>query len=323
MTNAGIDRLLAELTSFRPDAPRPRAAGADWREIARLAFEHGLAPMISYQLEYRWPGLGAPEEVREQLLAVYQGTLGDLVFKLVRLKEALRGEEMPPAALLGGAATADAFFPHVAFRPTPELEILVRPAEREAAARAFAREELRPGRPGPGGTPFSDGRLVLWVRTALPALAPSAPRVDELLERSIPARAYGPNARRLAPEDALLSAVAALADEGLVAPRLAFVELRELLLRGGGFWEPEGPALDPARLRERAREGGLSRALWAALEIVARLFPEAADRARTLAPELPARARALLRRLVVEPMLDPRRLRLVRGERALRRALLR
>ncbi len=327
MTYDGLNRLFAELTSFEPAAPRPRAGDADWGEVATLALEQGIAPILSYQLEYRWPGLGAPEAVREQLLAVYQGTVGDLVFKLVRLKELLSAEGMPDALLLGGAATADVFFPHVAFRPIPELEILVRPAEREAAAQALARAELAPGRPEPGATPFSDGRIVLWLRTALPGLAQTATELEALFARRVRARAYGPRAHRLAPEDALLAAVAALADEGLVAPRIAFVELREMALRGGqgaeGFWDPDAPPLDPARLFERARGEGLRRALFAALELVARLHPTAAEAARRLAPELPARSRALLRRLVVLPSQDPRRLRLVRGERALRRAMLR
>ncbi|MHB1846895.1 MAG: nucleotidyltransferase family protein [Deltaproteobacteria bacterium] len=328
MAQRELNRLLAELTSFEPASARPDVRGVDWGELCAIAIEQGLAAIVSYQLEYVWPGLGAPEPVREQLLSVYQGTLGDNVFKLVRLKEILSAKGMPELLLLSGAAAADAFYPHIAFRPIPELSALVRPGDRERAAQALAVAQLRPGRRQGRATPYSDGRLVLTLWDELPGLARSGGELAALFSRKAPARPYGQNAFRLAPEDALLAHVASLAEDGLIAPRIAWVELREMALRGArgasGFWDPAGGApLRPALLRERSGALGLRRPLWAALELLCQLHPETEAVARALAPELPARRRALLRRLVVEPSLDPRRTRPLRGEATLRRALLR
>ena len=52
-------RLLLALTRFTPE--RQKASADDWKEAARLAPPHGVAPLIAYNLEYRLAGSGAPQ----------------------------------------------------------------------------------------------------------------------------------------------------------------------------------------------------------------------------------------------------------------------
>lgn len=328
MRETELNRALAALTRFEGGAPE-LPAGLDWGLLAEVCERHGLAPIVSYQLEYRWPGrFGAPDWLRERLLASYQGILSDNVFKLVQLKQALSLEGMPEVVLLGAAAAADAFYPHIAFRPVPELELLVRGRDLARAQGAFAERSFQPIGQTATDLLLGDGRLTLRLATALPGLAPSAADVEALFARKVPALPYGPRAFRLGPEDAFLSAVAALAREAFQVARVELVDLREMVSRGArgseGFWDPGGGRpLDVAALRASARGGELQRALHCALEILAELFPETAAAAADLRPELPARTRALLSRAVVKPALDPRRRSVIRGVQSVRRAFLR
>jgi len=324
---ADLNLALAALTRF--DGPVPALpSGLDWEALAEVCERHGLAPTVSYQLEYRWPGrFGAPGWLRERLLASYQGILSDNVFKLVQLKQLLSQEAMPEVVLLGAAAAADAFYPHIAFRPVPELELLLRARDLPAAQAAFGERGFLPVQRGPSEVLVGDGRLTVSLATALPGFAPAAD-IEGLFERKAPALPYGPRAFRLGPEDAFLAHVAVLAREAFQVPRIQLVDLREMALRGArggeGFWDPQGGRpLDVPALRARARGGELQRALHCALELLAELFPETAGAAGALAPELSARMRALLSRSVVAPALDPRRRSNFRGVQAIRRALLR
>lgn len=311
MSEDEINLLFAGLTSFEARAP-PEAGRVDWPLVAELAERHGLASLLGYQLEYRWPGLlGAPEAIRERLLTSYQGTLGDNVYKLVTLKQLLSGGNIE-VIILGAASVADTLFPHVAFRPVPELELLVRRSDVPLALAAFAERNFRPRSMADSTILLSNDRIELELHVSMPS-APGAARLAGLFERKVPALPYGPRAFRLGAEDALLAAAADLARDNFSVPRIRLVELRELALR----------AADLKRLHAQAADQGLRRALHCALALVAALFPEAAVKVRAQAPELPARTRALLDRLLVGPARDPRRRRAPPGAQLLRRALLR
>src|SRR5208283_5130350 len=109
---------------------------------------------------------------------------------------------------------------------------------------------------------------------------------------------------------------------------IQLIDLREMALRGArggeGFWDPHGGAvLDIELLRSRVRAGELRRALSCALELLAIFFPEVSPVTKALAPELPARTRSTLSKLVVGPAIDPRRKSSWRGAQAIRRAVLR
>jgi hypothetical protein len=327
VTTTELNAALAALTSFGEGVP-VLAPRVDWAALAEVAERHGLAPIVSYQLEYRWPGrFGAPDWMRERLLAVYQGILADNVYKLVQLKQLLSHEGMPETILLGAAAAADAFYPHIAFRPVPDLELLVRGAEMPAAIRAFAEGSFRlQSDPEGPSVAVGDNRITLLLHRGLPGYAHPGAQAAALFERKAAAAPYGKRAFRLAPEDAFLATVAGLAIEAFQVPRIQMIDLREMALRGAseGFWDPQGGAvLDVERLRSRVRDGELRRALACALELLADFFPEVSAAVRALAPDLPARTRSTLSRLVVAPARDPRKKSAWRGAQAIRRAVLR
>jgi hypothetical protein len=334
-----LNRILAALTSFGPaqEAPRaspvpwlPKADEVPWEEVVAAAERHGLAPIISHQIEYRFASrLAPPEWVRERLQNSFHGALNDNVFKLVELKRWLSGAG-PPVVLLGGAAVADSLFPHIAFRPlSPALEVLVRPADLEVLIASLGEQGLRPQqKPGtPAPLMLSDGRMDLVLNVKLPGLRLSPSEDEALWGRRTPLAAYGPRAFRLAPEDGFLAALGEIAAQGFQVPRIQLVDLREMALRavGGGApgWEDSEYRSNPELLRRRARSFGLVRALQGASALIAELFPEAREAAAELRPSLPNRRAALLNSLVVSPLRDPRRQSVVRGSRTLLKVLLR
>jgi hypothetical protein len=332
MTTQELNAALAGLTAFDGGAPQlpGLASPRDWAVLGEVVERHGLAPIVSYQLEYRWPGrYDVPLALRERLLSLYQGLLADNVYKLVQLKQLLSHEGMPEVVLLGAAAVADAFYPHIAFRPVPELELLVRGDEIPAAIQAFAAGNFRlQSDPQGARVAVGDNRLTVHLHRGVPGYARPGAATAALFERGVAALPYGKRVFRLAPEDAFLATVAALATEAFQVPRIQLVDLREMALRGArggeGFWDPQGGAvLDFTLLASRVRDGELRRALACALQLLSTLFPEVSAATRTLAPERSARTKAALTRLVVDPALDPRRQSSWRGAQALRRVLLR
>jgi hypothetical protein len=298
-------------------------AQIDWPELAALVERHGLASIVSYQLEYRLVATWrAPAAVRERLQITFNGLLNDNVHKLTRLKQLLSQEGAPDTLLLGAAALADSFYPHIAFRPVESIDLLVRPDRFADAERLFAEGGL-----ARRGNRLGDGQIEVRLWTQPPGLALSRGELDALWTRRVAARPYGRSAFRPSPADALLLQVAALAQEAFQVVRVLLVDLREMALRAAAGEPFDGPggeaALDERELLARAREWHLGRALYAAMVLVADLFPEADQAARRLAPAIPARAAALLVRAIVRPALDPRRQKVFRASQAARRMLLR
>jgi len=302
--SALLDALRA-LTSFDPPEALP---ACDLQELADVLDAHGLAPLASYQLETRRIGAGAPRWFRERLLPLYQGMVNDNVFKLVTLKGALRGVDVP-VVLLEGAAYVDWLYPHLAFRHVGEPRLAVRGPDGERFAEQLAEGGFGAASAGPGGhtATFGDGRIEIRIQEGLVA---GRPEDQGLFERREPFPALGRTAARPAAEDALLVTVADLALTGLHASLTAFVDLRELLTL---------PALGEAArveaVRSRAARARLSRALHGACALVSYFFPSVRERAAALTPVLGRAERAAVD-AVVESAKDPRRLWLVRGSEA-------
>jgi hypothetical protein len=105
----------------------------------------------------------------------------------------------------------------------------------------------------------------------------------------------------------LLATVAEQAEQGLYAPLVTFVDLRELLRLD--------PPLDSPYVEYRSAALGLSRALHGSLALLSHHFPEVADAARSLAPPLSAPERAAVD-AVVHSARDPSRLSHLRGAEA-------
>jgi hypothetical protein len=312
------------LTDFDARGPLPPC---DLDELADVLDAHGLAPLASWQLESRRLGAGVPMPFRERLLTLYQGTVNDNVFRMMTLKSLLRGVEVP-AVVLDGAAYVDWLYPHLAWRPVGELRLAVRGADgpRFADGARPAGFELRERGPGGHTAVFSDGRVDVRLQEGLVA----GKQEDQgLFERSEPYRVVGPSAARPSAADALLVSVADVARMGLQAPLLAWLDLRELVLRVVPDVEAKGlPATemqtagDAARtVLERAEAAGLSRALHGAMALTGHFFPAVAARAAALAPRL-SRPEAVAVDALVDAARDPAKLRRLRGTEEAARLLL-
>jgi hypothetical protein len=316
-----VDALLLQLTSFSP--ARVKASPECWGELMQLAPPHGVAPLIAYNLEYRLAGSNAPQPVRDVLMGQYQGALADNVFKLVNLKTALTQCPGKPVLLLEAAAVADALYPHIAFRPTHELRLLVHAEDLQTFVRGFGAagyglidEDDALG----GHNVLSDGRTQIVLHTRLFAEARHA---DEraMWNRATKAMAYGRDALRPAMEDALLCAVLFQARAGFDCALLQTLDLRELVRGSPALGGPYSRPLDTKVVLERARIFRLDRALWAAMELVATLFPDLGEKARALQPPVRSASARLLRRWVVEPASRLHRTRAPRGLERLRTLL--
>jgi hypothetical protein len=299
-----LDALRA-LTAF---APPPSLPDCDLALLGDVLEAHGLAPMASYHLETTRLGSGVPESFRERLLSSYQGVVNDNVLKLVSLRNALRLAPDVLAVLLDAAAYVDWLYPHMAFRPVIDARVAVRGADGARFARATG-EALTLLRTDHGGRTavFGDGRVEITLQEGL---WPGGPEDASLFDRSVPHRAFGPSARRPSPEEAVLATVAEQALQGLWAPLVTYVDLRELLRL----------PLDLGHLHARARALNLARALHGATLVAAHFFPEVADDAAAVRPELGLAERVAVER-VVEGARDPTRLRHLRGAEAAARAL--
>jgi hypothetical protein len=291
-----LDALRA-VTSFTPPPTLPQC---ELPLLADVLEAHGLAPLASYQIEQTRLGAGLPDGFRERLLSSYQGVVNDAVEKLVGLRGLLRAVPAVPVVVLDAAAYLDWLYPHMAFRPLGDLRLALK-AEDAARFAEASGEALRLLRTDHGGRTaiFSDGKMTLVCQEGLWADAPAdAP----LFERGTPYRVFGPSAHRPSAEDALLSTVGEQALLGLLAPLVTYVDLRELLRL----------ELDAAYLGARARSLGLARALHGATLLAAHFFPEVADAAARIRPDLGVVERLAVER-VVETAKDPARLRHLRG----------
>lgn len=291
-----LDALRA-LTSF---SPPPALPGCDPGVLGDVLVAHGLAPLASFQLEHTRLGASAPEGLRERLLSQYQGVANDNVLKMVTLRSVLRPADGIPVVLLDAAAYIDWLYPHLAFRPVGDLRIALAAGEATRFAEAI-RGAMQLERTDHGGRTavFGDGRLTLTAQEGAFAGAAADPL---LFQRAVPYRAFGAAAARPSAEDALLSTVGEQALLGLRAPLITYVDVRELLTL----------PLDRGYVLARARALGLARALHGVTRLAAAFFPEVADAAAAVRPELGAAERLAVDR-VVEAASDPARLRQLRG----------
>lgn len=291
-----LDALRA-VTSFSPPASLPEC---DLALLADVLEAHGLAPLASHNVENRPLGAGLPDGFRERLLTSYQGVVNDTLIKLLALRRLLRDADDVPVVFLEAVAYLDWLYPHMAYRPVGDLRLALRGedgarfAERVKGALELVRTEHE-GRTAV----FTDGTLTLVCQEGLFAGAPAdAP----LFARAVPYRVFGAAAHRPSAEDAVLSTVGEQALQGLLAPLLTYVDLRELLRL----------ELDAGYLAARAAALGLSRALHGATLLAAHFFPEVADAAARLRPPLSFGERVAVER-VVDAAKDPARLRHLRG----------
>jgi hypothetical protein len=309
------------LSSF--DAPRGVLRGAPWEEYVDWVIAQGLAPLAAYNLEFRLGGATAPEWARDRLLSIYQGSLNDNVMKLVNFKRIVNELEGRKLLLLSGAAFVESLYPHAAFRPVLEIQVLLRRMDVEPFAGYLAQHQFRPepDETGIGAAKvLSDGRTPLYLFADVLG-AERREALQGVFERAQPMKLYGPSMYRPELEDILLLTVLEQARQGYQGPWLSFVDLRELVTGAKWMGGPYSRPLNVPVLLERARAWRLERALYTSLSIVGRLFPEATEAATAALPPLRRATRELLERLVVGPASQPGRMSHVRGTERLRRLL--
>lgn len=312
--------LFRTLTSFSP--PRTNLADAPWEPFLPWAIGQGLASLAAYNLEYRLGSAGSPDWVRHRLLSLYQGMANDNVMKLVNLKRAIDDLEGRKIVLVGAASFAESLYPHVAFRPVIDVRLLVPSADVDPLATWLRRSEFKvePGLTDRAGAAkvLTDTRTQIFLHGGL---FPEAGQNEAVLSRTTPMKAFGPSARRLCLEDALLVQVLLMARQGFEVPMLEFIDLRELCqsapAMGGDYSRP----IDVQAVRSRAASWKLNRALWSALEVVKKLWPETQAFVEKLQPELSFPVRELLTRVVVNPLAEVGRAEGIKGEEALRSLL--
>lgn len=310
--------LLRTVTSFSPE--RRDLSQAPWEDYVDWAIAQGLGPLSAYSLEYRLGQVGAPTWAKDRLLSIYQGTANDNVMKLIGFKNSVKELTGRRIVLLGGASFAESLYPHVAMRPVIEVEVLVPRRDVEPFVNWLRRSDFVSEAPaGRADAVVSDGHSTILVHGGL--LEDEAEQ-EGLFRRALSARAYGASVHRLDLEDALLLHVLVLARAGFERPFIEWIDLREALLgapaTGGAYSRP----LDAEVVLRRARAWKLERALWAALEVTRRLFPETEGFAARVRPELSFPVKELLERGVVEPLAEVGRTSGLKGAESLRALLL-
>lgn len=319
---ASLLDLFRTLSQFSP--ARVSLRGAPWEEYVDWAIANGLAPLAAYNLEYRLTGADAPEWARDRLLSVYQGSANDNVMKLVSFKRAVDDLQGRRVLVLGAASFAESLYPHIAFRPVPEIRVRVDARDVAPFANFLGESGFRPlaGAEGAEGAErvLSDEHVALLVFKDL--LGPRRAEEERaMLARALPMKVYGPSIFRPDLEDALLLHSLELARAGFDVPLISFVDLRELVLGSPSMSGDYSRPMDASIVKARAHAWNIERALYASLAVLIRLFPETEPLARPAMPELRRATRALLDRTIVDPISTLGRIRLTRGADRLRRLL--
>lgn len=313
------------LSSFAPS--RVDLRKAPWEQFVEWAIVQGVAPVAAYNLEYRLAGAGAPTWARDRMLSVYQGSANDNVMKLVNFKQIVDELQGRKLLLLGGAAFSEALYPHIAFRPVLDVQILLRSSDLQGFSGFLTQHQF-------GADPdveslawelraqkgLSDGRTPILLYSDI--LGPGLAEEEKgIFERALPMRFYGPSIFRPDLEDALLLQTLELGRRGFEVPALFFIDLREMLLgapdMGGAYSRP----CDTDLVRERAAKWKLERGLYTALAIVSKLFPETAEIASRAMPKLRGATRSLLDRTVVNPVSSISSMRPIKGVGRVRQLL--
>jgi hypothetical protein len=321
VTSATLADIFRALSTFEPK--RVDLRGAPWDAYVNWAVAQGLAPLAAYNLEYRLGGAGAPQWARDRLLSIYQGSLNDNVMKLVNFKRSVDELQGRQVILLGAGCFAECVYPHIAFRPVAELELLLPKGDVEGFAGFMKTAEFKPEAEVPpearnATAVLSDGRTQIFLYGEA---LDGGPQQAGLFERALPMKVYGPSLYRLDLEDALLFHTVSQARRGYEVPMIEFVDLRELVAGVPSLGGPYSRPPKPDVVLERAQAWGAERALFASLSVVAALFPESEPLVAPFKPKLATVTRELVERLLVAPLAHVGRTQEFKGEEALRRLL--
>ena len=266
----GLTALLAR----DPAAVRWRAAGA-WNDLAAEAVHYGLAPLVHRRLQDA--GASPPCDVvrilRDRYLASAAANMR-LFHELAAILRAMDGAGIP-AIPLKGASLAAIVYGDIALRPMGDIDILVRPADMQAAVgtlrglgygSAYAFDPASEESISHHMPPMSaDGRAPVELHWTLvhPRAAARIGRseIEDAWSRAVPAAIDGVPARMLAPEDQLLHLCmhASVHHQFGVGLR-AFVDIAEACRR----FEQE---LDWTQVTRRANRWGVANGVRMALTL--------------------------------------------------------
>ena len=122
-------QLICQLITGRVNPAGPKISAVLWQQLAPLAHQEGLAPLLYWTLNTQgWP-VGMPEAVRQSLTAAYYASEAHnalLFHELEVILPRLR-EQGIPAVLVKGASLAPALYPARGLRPMSDVDCLVSP----------------------------------------------------------------------------------------------------------------------------------------------------------------------------------------------------
>jgi Uncharacterised nucleotidyltransferase len=324
-------RAIAHFLGEPVSLPAPLDPGL----IGELARIHRLEGALAEpRLTPISPEPHLPSAIWTRWRQAHAAGIAQAVRRSAPLQEALLALAPAPVIVLKGAALAELIYPSPGARSMGDVDLLI-PEEALAASlgklEALGYRRKYPDHPILDHESFHErqleGPLELDLHQAF--VQPTRLRIDypAIFARAIAWPALAPNARLLAPEDAVVYGClhAAIGEfTPTWAPAIGLLDLRELLDRPGPFWGTLGPSLASELVRVRAGEWGADRMLHVALALAGGLFPSLRARPtwKTVQPPLSPLVRSLLDVALVArasppPLSDP-----FRAEAILRKGLL-
>jgi hypothetical protein len=176
-------KQLAHLCLNSPEAELPSAPSA-WRPFVELAVRHGVAPLLWLRLRER----PIPSDARATLQSLFlQNTLRaeKLDAELQRILAAFAARSCKALALKGTQLSAS-LYGHPAARQVNDIDLLIPPAELEAAEEILTQLGYRRAVEGPLRL-FRDAHEILYARRdSAPPLAPEFVFSVDLHQRLLP-----------------------------------------------------------------------------------------------------------------------------------------
>ncbi|SEN12675.1 Uncharacterised nucleotidyltransferase [Stigmatella aurantiaca] len=304
-------RAFLTLLRAWPEAPGTAFSGEP-EALVRAAARHGLAGFIEQALAHA--GWMLPDASREALRRESRGSAARAIrvhALLLRSLEALAAVDVVPV-VLKGYGLARRLYPEPFHRATTDVDLLVAPAQVEAASRALEGLGLVPvtERPGHGGEhahhrAFHGPAGLVELHYRALATGGQALEAGVLLAHAEAFELEGHRVRYLRAEEELV--YLALHASNHLLQRLAWLMDLKLLLRAS-------PALSWPRVVEVARGTAFPHLAWYALDAAHRLLGLAVPPEVLAALAPPRWQRALARRFFSEERLLGARLAAHRAE---------
>jgi hypothetical protein len=304
------------------DAPPTGIAPALIDRIVTLHRLYGA--LADPRLAPRSPEPFVTLEIWERWRRLHRGAVAQSVLRAGPLSKVLAALAPLEAIVFKGEALAQLIYPSPGARPMTDVDLLVRSEEAPEASRRLQALGYRCyfwGHPVFHRRyyyewPFAGPDLEIDLHRAFTQPARIAADYNGIFERSLPWKSLAPNARLLAPEDAVVAqAIQPGRNELSLSgfPAIGLLDLKLMLERDGPFWGTAGgPLLELGEVARRAAQWRAEPFVQVGLHYAARFFPSLAGRVDASSPALPAWRRQQLDRWILDrafpPSLeDPRR----------------